>query len=80
MEISIRDLTDMVIEFTGFEGQVVWDGTKPDGQPRRALDTSRAEREFGFKASMPFREGLRRMVDWYLANKAEAGAYESQAV
>jgi GDP-L-fucose synthase len=80
MEISIRDLTNMVIEFTGFEGQAVWDATKPDGQPRRALDTSRAEQEFGFKATMPFREGLRRMVDWYLANKAEAGVYQSQAV
>ena len=50
--------------------------TKPDGQPRRALDTSRAEREFGFKATMSFREGLRRMVDWYQAQRVEEGVYE----
>lgn len=65
-EISIRDLTYLIREMVGFEGDVVWDATKPDGQPRRKLDTSRAEAEFGFKAAMPFREGLQRTIDWYL--------------
>ncbi len=66
-EISIRDLTHLIGEMVGFEGEVVWDTTKPDGQPRRKLDTSRAEQEFGFKAATPFREGLQRMIDWYLS-------------
>ncbi|HYO87380.1 MAG TPA: NAD-dependent epimerase/dehydratase family protein, partial [Candidatus Limnocylindrales bacterium] len=65
-EISIRDLTYLIREMVGFEGDVVWDATKPDGQPRRKLDTSRAEAEFGFKATTPFREGLQRTIDWYL--------------
>ncbi len=64
-EISIRDLVELVVKLTGFEGQVVWDSTKPDGQPRRRLDVTRAEREFGFRASVPFEEGLRRTIEWY---------------
>lgn len=64
-EISIRDLTELVAELVGFEGEVVWDSSKPDGQPRRALDTSRAEQEFGFKAHTPFRDGLARTIAWY---------------
>ncbi len=66
VEISIADLTHLVAELVGFQGRIVWDTTQPDGQPRRSLDTSRAEREFGFKATTPFREGLRRTVEWYL--------------
>jgi GDP-L-fucose synthase len=67
-EISIRDLLGVIVEETGFQGQVIWDTGKPDGQPRRSLDTGRAEREFGFKARTPFREGLRKTIEWYLAH------------
>jgi GDP-L-fucose synthase len=66
MEIRIKELTELIAELVGFTGEIVWDSSKPDGQPRRALDTSRAEQEFGFKASTQFREGLRRTVSWYL--------------
>ena len=71
MEISIRHLTELIAEMTGFTGEIVWDSSKPDGQPRRALDTSRAEQEFGFKASTQFRDGIRRTVEWYLAMLGE---------
>lgn len=64
-EISIRDLTHMIAELVGFEGEVVWDTSKPDGQPRRKLDTRRAESAFGFRSSTTFRDGLRRTIDWY---------------
>jgi GDP-L-fucose synthase len=64
-EISIRDLAGLIGELTGFTGKVVWDMTKPDGQPRRMLDTGRAFREFGFKAKTNFREGLSRTIEWY---------------
>jgi GDP-L-fucose synthase len=64
-EISIRDLVDVIAKETGFTGRIVWDASRPDGQPRRQLDTSRAEREFGFRASTSFDEGLRRTVHWY---------------
>ena len=65
-EISIRDLTHLIGEMTGFTGEVVWDATKPDGQPRRKLDTSRAEAEFGFKSATTFEDGLRSTIDWYI--------------
>jgi GDP-L-fucose synthase len=65
MEITIRDLVDLISDLTGYSGEVVWDRTKPDGQPKRSLDVSRAKREFGFEARMPFREGLKRTIDWY---------------
>ena len=64
-EISIKDLVDLIVELTGFRGKVVWDATKPDGQPRRMLDTSRAYQEFAFKARTGFREGLAKTIDWY---------------
>ena len=64
-EISIKDLTEMIAEVVGYEGEVVWDHSKPDGQPRRALDTSRADKEFGFRAKVGFREGLEKTVRWY---------------
>jgi GDP-L-fucose synthase len=64
-EISIKDLTEIIARLTGFEGRIVWDTTKPNGQPRRKLDTSRAEREFGFRSQMTFEEGLRRTIEWY---------------
>lgn len=65
VEISIRDLADLIQELTGFEGEIVWDSGKPDGQPRRCLDTSRAEQEFRFVAKTDFREGLRATIDGY---------------
>lgn len=64
-EISIKDLTETIAEVVGYEGEVVWDPTKPDGQPRRALDTSRAQKEFGFEAKVDFREGLEKTTRWY---------------
>ncbi len=65
MEISIKDLTEMIARLVGFDGRVVWDHSRPDGQPRRGLDTSRAEQEFGFKAQTSFEEGLKRTIAWY---------------
>jgi len=65
MEISIWDLVHLIARLTGFEGEIVWDTSKPDGQPRRCLDTSRAEWLFGFRAKTPFEEGMRRTVEWY---------------
>jgi GDP-L-fucose synthase len=64
-EISIRDLVDLIVELTGFQGKVVWDEEKPDGQPRRMLDTTRAREEFGFSAKTGFREGLQKTIEWY---------------
>ena len=69
MEISIKDLAKLISELTGFSGQIRWDTSKPNGQPRRALDTQKAKEYFGFEAEMPFREGLQRTIDWYQANK-----------
>ena len=64
-EISIKDLAEMICELSGFDGKIEWDTSKPDGQPRRRLDTNRAKKEFGFEAKMDFREGLRRTIKWY---------------
>jgi len=64
-EVSIRELTELIVELTGFKGALVWDASKPDGQPRRRLDVVRAKREFGFSAKVPFREGLQKTIDWY---------------
>lgn len=66
MEISIKDLIQLIAKLTNFEGKIIWDTSKPNGQPRRRLDVSRAEREFGFKAQVGFEEGLRRTIDWYV--------------
>ena len=68
-EISIRDLAELICELTGFDGKLVWDTSQPDGQPRRCLDTSRAEREFGFKAKIDLRAGLEKTIDWYSKNR-----------
>jgi GDP-L-fucose synthase len=67
MEISIKDLATTVAEYVGFSGKIVWDKTKPNGQPRRCLDVSRAQKEFGFKAKTKFSDGLKKTVDWYLS-------------
>jgi GDP-L-fucose synthase len=64
-EISIKELVELIADLTGFKGRLVWDTTKPDGQPRRCLDTTHAEQSFGFRAQTDFREGLRRTIDWY---------------
>ncbi len=69
-EIRIRDLTDIIVRLTGFKGEVVWDAAKPDGQPRRMLDTSRARQQFGFRATTPFEEGLRKTIEWYENNRS----------
>ena len=68
-EISIKDLIGIIARLTGFEGRVIWDKTKPNGQPRRGLDVTRAEKSFGFRARMDFEEGLRRTIDWYRQNR-----------
>jgi len=67
-EISIKDLAELISELAGFDGEIRWDTSKPDGQPRRLLDVSKAEREFGFKSKVNLREGLKRTIDWYKAN------------
>lgn len=64
-EISIKDLAEKIADLTGFQGRLVWDTSQPDGQPRRCLDTSRAERAFGFRARISFDEGLKQTIDWY---------------
>ena len=69
MEISIKDLVELIVKLTGFEGEIVWNSSKPDGQPRRALDVSRAREYFGFEAQMQFEEGLRRTIEWFKANQ-----------
>jgi len=73
-EIKIKDLVKLIAELTGFKGKIKWDTSKPDGQPRRRLDVSKAKREFGFEAKVDFREGLRRTIEWYLGNKNEGTA------
>jgi len=68
-EISIKDLAELIAEAVGYEGDIVWDTTKPNGQPRRKLDVSRAKERFGFEAQVPFDEGIRRTVEWWEANR-----------
>ncbi len=68
-EISIKDLVGLITKLTDFKGRVVWDTSKPDGQPRRKLDTSRAYKEFGFQAIVSLEEGLKRTIKWYMDNR-----------
>ena len=70
MEISIRKLTELICELCGFTGELRWDSTKPDGQPRRCLDVSRARDTFGFTATTNFVDGMKATIDWYRANEA----------
>ena len=72
-EISIKDLFNFICELTGFKGEIVWDAAKPDGQPKRLLDVSRAKAEFGFTAKTPFKEGLLKTIEWYRGVRAAAG-------
>jgi GDP-L-fucose synthase len=71
-EISIRSLTNLICGLMGYSGEVRWDTSKPDGQPRRCLDTSRAEKEFGFKAKTTFEEGLIKTIDWYMEQRCNS--------
>jgi GDP-L-fucose synthase len=68
-EISIKDLVDLIVKLTGFKGRILWDSAMPDGQPKRMLDTTKASKEFEFKARMPFEEGLRRTIEWYASTR-----------
>ncbi len=68
MEISIKDLAEKISRMTGFEGKLVWDTEKPNGQPRRCLDTTRARERFGFQAQMDFETGLQNTIDWFVKN------------
>jgi GDP-L-fucose synthase len=68
-EISIKDLVDLIAKLTGFEGNIIWDSAKPDGQPRRMLDVTKAEREFGFKSKTSLEEGLKKTIQWYISNQ-----------
>ncbi len=71
-EVTIRETVESIARLVGYDGDLVWDPTKPDGQPRRRVDPGRAEELFGWRAQMPFEQGLRNTIDWYLANREEA--------
>jgi GDP-L-fucose synthase len=71
MEISIKNLAEMIVRLTGFSGKLVWDTSKPNGQPRRMLDTQKAKEYFGFQAKTTFEEGLRKTIDWYRKNQLQ---------
>ena len=71
-EITIRETAETIARLVGFDGELRWDPSKPDGQPRRRVDASRAEQLLGWRARTSFEDGLRATIDWYLANRAEA--------
>ena len=68
-EITIKDLANLLKKLTGYNGKIVWDRSKPDGQPRRMLDVTRAKREFGFTAPTSFEDGLRKTIEWYISHQ-----------
>ena len=70
-EITIKALAELIAKLIGFEGEIIWNIEMPDGQPRRCLDVSRAEKYFGFKAMTPFKEGLKETIEWYVNNKSD---------
>lgn len=70
-EISIKDLVELIARQTGFDGKLVWQTDKPNGQPRRGLDVSRAKEYFGWQAQVPFEEGMRRTIEWFKANRSK---------
>jgi len=74
VEMPMTELVARIVDLVGFKGEIRWDTTKPDGQPRRRVDSSRAERAFGFKARTSFEDGLKQTLDWYLAHRVEAEA------
>lgn len=69
-EIKIKDLVELIVKLTDFKGEIRWDKTKPDGQPRRKLDVSRAKKEFGFESQVSFENGLKETIKWYEANRS----------
>jgi nucleoside-diphosphate-sugar epimerase len=71
-EISIKDLMETIARLTGFEGEIRWDTSRPNGQPRRKLDVSRAKEYFGFESRVHFEDGLRKTIEWYRANAGHA--------
>lgn len=71
MEISIKELVNLVCRLMDFKGEIRWDSSKPDGQPRRSLDVSRAEKEFGFRAKTSFEDGLKKTIDWYVSRESD---------
>lgn len=77
-EISIKDLAEMIVRLTGFEGKLVWETDKPNGQPRRGLDVTRARELFGWSAQVPFEEGLRRTIEWFKENKQRIESREQK--
>jgi GDP-L-fucose synthase len=68
-EISIKELAEMIARMTGFEGELVWQTDKPNGQPRRGLDVTRAQKFFGWRAQTPFEEGMMRTIEWFKENR-----------
>lgn len=78
-EISIRDLASLIAKEVGYYGSIVWDTTKPNGQPRRCLDTSRAQRYFGFQARVGFREGIAKTLAWYMAHRCQSSEVAADA-
>jgi GDP-L-fucose synthase len=72
-EITIKELTELVVRLSGFRGRIAWDPSQPDGQPRRCLDVTRAREQTGFEAKMPLEEGLRRTIAWYEQHRRPAG-------
>jgi GDP-L-fucose synthase len=72
-EITIRQLVELIARLCGYRGELRWDATKPDGQPRRALDTSRARERFGFSATTSFEQGLQRTIEWYETSRNTGG-------
>lgn len=73
-EISIKDLVSLITKLTGFRGRIIWDTSKPDGQPRRCLDISRAKKGFGFEAKTPFEKGLKKTIEWYKEQRVKGQA------
>ena len=71
-EVPIKDLVELIVAAVGFDGEIRWDTSKPDGQPRRRVDATRAEQLFGFMPRTTFEQGLRKTVDWYLGHREEA--------
>ena len=79
-EISIKDLVEKIVQLMNFKGKIRWDTSKPNGQPRRCLDTTKAEKEFGFKAEVSFEEGLKRTIEWYKENRKSTGIINGQDI
>jgi GDP-L-fucose synthase len=79
MEITIRELVELIARLTGFQGEIRWDATKPDGQPRRCLDTSRAAELFDWRAQVGFEDGLRKTIDWFRKNRSAIEQAEQEA-